>query len=826
MAVSFDRSWMWHPSFSEERVDSSGLIVIFRRRFMNPESCPSSVFIHITADTRYKLYVNGQEVAFGPVKGDQSLWFFDQVDIGPFLRQGQNQITVRVLRLFFATNYAPSFPRLASGGLRIKTVDGHPLWQSLLDSSADWETVVDERTTLRIDEPEDNFLHIYEKSVPSKGEVLSWVPAKLLEFKNSTGNAPPWNLLPRQIPSFALCKTQFSAIHNVESALPTHLWEATLIGLPQGFQGADTIVLLPGTKHRLDLEMQHHTTAFVRFKFRRPTHGGAILRVTYSESYEDEPEITPGTRRKEDRCNYSKSLYGPSDIYEFEGLDSFTDDGWSTSQHEIFAPFHWRTLRFVRLEIQVASTPLILENVDVETVNYPLDVQAAVQVDGKSREGEMWDRLWSISIRTLRNCMHDCYEDCPLYEQLQYAMDTRSSALFTYLVSGDDRLARQAIMQIHSSFQARLGLTASRAPTQRQQYIPHFSLYWVCLVSDHFEYFGDKTFVRTFLPVIDAILSYFDSRIEEYGLVTSEIRPGIWNYVDWTQQWKPHGVPPAIQRTGISTFSNELYAYTLHTAGKLVAALGRPAVADEYHRRTAAVLKALKTHCFDGTFFTDTVATASTSTDYSQHCQVWAVLSGVVTGHSAQQLLRRSMEGVQNGTLVKESVSMAFYTLRALSLAGGTLYEELFRDFWAPWRQQLEQNLTTWVEDDVSQRSDCHAWGSVPISELIIEVLGVRPATPGCAVIEFRPRTTLFRTISARVPLRMNDGRRRGALQISWKTGDLGNVEVMVGVVEGGSVSLLITALEKTVKLDPDQVEFCFIVKVDNGSNMVIAESK
>lgn len=809
----FDTTWMWHPSFTEERTDTAGIFVHFRKTLVVDDTIPlpSSLEINITADTRYKLYVNGELAAFGPVRGDSSLWFYDTIDIGSYLRPGRNSISATVLRFFHATSYAKSFPRLPRGGFRIVTSNPESHWAEHIRSGTSWETAIDLSTVLRIDEPEDDFLHIYEhtvrKAVPDS--ELAWVPARLLEYTTSTGNSAPWNLSPRLIPPSRTGPLHILALHNVRSEVPQAEWETALIGV-HGAERPKGVSLAPQTTHEFDIEVPHHSTAFVCIRFTRPTSSGGNLRVRYAEAYEDTPIRVPYVRRKGDRCDSTKNLLGPEDIYEFQGrprtdridaYDPSVDPDHTAGGIESYIPFHFRKFRFARIRIEAGPSELVLRQIELTTVQYPLDTAARFKVTGP---GDIANRLWETSIRTLKNCMHDCYEDCPFYEQLQYAIDSRSSALFTYHVSADDRLARQAIIQLHSSFNAGVGLTASRAPSHTTQFIPHFSIYWICMLNDHFTFFGDAAFLRKFIPVVDAVLNYFHALIgPELGLVVYDTKPGLWNFVDWAEEWKPHGIPPAAVHTGVSTYTNSLYAYGLKTAAKVMWAVGRPGMAKEYVARAASVTKAINAHCFDGRFFTDGLAkSADNGGDYSQHNQVWAILSGAAGSRERGQSILRDCLAPPSDTkpkFVTTSISMSFYTLRALSEVGGCLYEEHYHRFWDPWASQLRLNLTTWEEDAVSQRSDCHAWGSVPLHEFMAEVAGVRPTEPGWAGVTFQPRVGLYRELQATVPLRRNGDDVRLLAHVSWKEASE-NTKVVRLKFEG----LASEVIPVTVKL-PDQ---------------------
>ncbi|KAJ5509206.1 Major facilitator superfamily domain general substrate transporter [Penicillium freii] len=197
-AGTFDTSWMWHPSFREDSASTAGHFVHFRKNLNIVGEPPESLQIEITADTRYKLYINSRQVSFGPVKGDNNLWFYDEVDISPYLHPGNNQIGIHVLRFFSGTSYATSFPRLEAGGVRVATVVNDTLWSPQIQSSTLWETAIDSFTKLRIDQSEDDFLHIYEEAslFDAEGAIsLHWVPAILLRRIDRIvmpGEAPPF----------------------------------------------------------------------------------------------------------------------------------------------------------------------------------------------------------------------------------------------------------------------------------------------------------------------------------------------------------------------------------------------------------------------------------------------------------------------------------------------------------------------------------------------------------------------------------------------------------------------------------------------------------
>lgn len=780
-----DTTWIWHPDWVDTAHGTAGGFVHFRKT-VHIKTVPSQpVVIQVTADTKYKLYINQQQILSGPVKGDEHLWFYDEVDVQPYLRPGANHVAVRVLRLFYARPYAQSFPRMPIPGLFVRMPDTGLRATLGLQSDDTWEACLDTSTVLRVDQEGEWFLHVYESvnaAADSNDPSIRWIKAECLNLPTTYGSAPPWVLSPRLIPPARLTRVSFDYIHNLRSSVERSVWEGALLRGGNSKQGLAAVSLPPGTSHHIELELPFHLTALPTFRFRRPQHAGSRLTVTYSESYEGTTVLLPSTRTKGDRCDTNKSLIGPQDTYVFGGLQSVARDAElqyvSHAEHqEVFSPFHFRTARFMALDIQVCDESCLeLTGLDLDMTHYPLDVLGGFNIPRQPEQNDEYQKIWTISVRTLTNCMHDCYEDCPFYEQLQYAMDVRSSCLFTYAASGDDRVARQAITQLHNSYRSSIGLIASRSPAHQLQIIPNFSLFWICTVADHFEHAGDAAFTRRFLAACDGILEAFARRIDPaLGLVASNAKAvsTTWDFVDWTDKWLPMGVPTAAATTGFQTLTNMLYAYTLRIAATMVARVGRSALAAEYAARADSIIGAVRDHCRideQQVFFTDGLAaSADLSRDLSEHSQVWAILSGAVAGETARDLLARTLSGNgRNGEkLTKPSMAMSFYTLRALSAVGGSLYDDLFHAFWAPWRSQIAQNLTTWCEDEVTQRSDCHAWSCAPLYEFMTEIGGVRSGEPGWGAVLWKPRVALVPEFDGRVPL--GGALAPGVAQVSWR---------------------------------------------------------
>jgi hypothetical protein len=88
--------WIWVPGYDD--TTEKGQFVTFRRTFEIREEPTEDVLLHVSADTRYRLYLNGESISFGPCKSYLSRWNYETVHIGHLLKTGANVFAAKVLR--------------------------------------------------------------------------------------------------------------------------------------------------------------------------------------------------------------------------------------------------------------------------------------------------------------------------------------------------------------------------------------------------------------------------------------------------------------------------------------------------------------------------------------------------------------------------------------------------------------------------------------------------------------------------------------------------------------------------------------------------------
>ena len=746
-------NWIWILSWSDadKKIPRT---VLFRKNIKLTE-IPQKAELEISADTRYKLYINNDLVEVGPSKGDKSIWFKDHLDITRHLKKGTNILAVIVLRY-------PENPmdgnhgmfRTATPGLYVKgkitTADAQEI---SLDADASWKCKINKNVSFVREEERFAPLIVHENT-SGNAEIFGWKTSEYDDSKWESAKpyinveihqaVSPGNLQERTIPYMYRKDHRFTDIMAVSKSVHSQeKWQEFI-------EGKTALEIPSDTEEIVEISAGEEMTGYISLVL--SVGKSADITLTYAEAYVQEEHVGPDhVALKKDRLDQKNGhLEGYQDNYHVAGLG--TQD-----EPEIYEPFWFRTFRFVQLHIKTGAEPLTLQHFDYQETGYPLEVSTSVKTSDESLSD-----IWEISERTLRRCMHETYEDCPYYEQLQYVMDSRTQILYTYSVSADDRLARKCIDDLARA-QRYDGLLNCSYPNCNPNIIPGFSIYYILMIYDHMMYFGDRKLVEKYMPTVERILQFFEEHLSEKGYVGKTggliMEEAFWSFIDWAQEWNPtSGMPPAGLK-GPITMESLLYIYGLQHAAKLAEYLGRKDEASQFTERAVKAQNAVRTYCVN----TDGMVQDGPGVEeYSQHCQVFACLTDTIDTDQARVNILRTIE--EKDHFAQCTVAMRFYLFRALEKTDLYAYTA---QYWEAWRTMLKNHCTTCVESEAYARSECHAWGSLALYELPGTILGVRPAAPGYEKIEIRPVSGYLKKAEGTVKT------PKGMIYVKWtKEGD------------------------------------------------------
>ncbi len=706
--------WITVPG---EQPDVYG-VYLFRKNIDLPAK-PASFIIYVSADNRYKLFVNEKLVSLGPARGDLAHWNFETVDIAPYLKAGKNIVASQVWN---EAEWRPEAQITLRTGFIIqgasdaeKLINTNNEWKCIKDSS--YNPIKVSLATYYVSGPGEQIdmnVHIrnwekndYNDSIWKKAQNIFRGSPK--NIKGPYGTPDGWLLVPSGIPQMELTQQRFAQSRKADA-----------VSIPSSFPATKTAVTVPSnTVATLLVDQSFLTNAYPTLIFSKGKDAGISL--IYAEAlFSKFP--AKGNRNETD----GKIMIGRK--------DSIISDG---SNGQVFTPLSWRTYRYVQIRLTTKEEPLIIDDVYGIFTGYPFQYNAKLEC-----ENPELNKILEIGWRTARLCAVETYMDCPYYEQLQYIGDGRIQGLVSLYNSGDERLLKNALNQMDNSRQPE-GVTFSRHPSYTPQYIPTFSLWYIGMLHDYLMYGRDTNFIKNKLHGAREILAYFKNHQQADGSLKDV---PYWMFTDWvTATGWANGVGP-VGNDGTSALFDLQLLWAYQLAADMETKLGMKEYASLYNKLAAQLIKIIRQKYWDDSkkLFAD----RAEKDFFSQHANTLAILTRVVDKKEAVDI---SIKLVSDNTLAPASVYFKYYLHLALVKAGmGNNY----LNWLDKWRENINMGLTTWAEmsDVNTSRSDCHAWGSSPNIEFFRIMLGIDSDAPGFAKVKIEPHLGTLKNISGEIP--------------------------------------------------------------------------
>lgn len=716
--------WISHPTAPLREPG-----VFHFRKTIQLQAKPSRFVVHVSADNRFLLFVNGKRVGEGPARGDFSRWRYETFDLTPFLTAGDNVIAATVWQFGVYAPLAQVTDRLAF------LVEGDTAAEAVANTNSTWQAELEPGHMPKRPLPEgmweywaagpgeriDGSSYDWNWKESASSERSHWVAAApaIRESIYPHGSTPAsrlddtglrWLLVPDPLPPMEY------------SELPTGKVVRTNLETAKSFP-LRSVVVPPHSAATLLIDQATVVSAYPELVISGGK--GARIEMAFTEALYDEKQRRGNRNDIADRVVIGLT-------------DEFLADGGS---QRVFSPLWWRTWRYVELRIKTEAEPLTLERLRTYYTAYPFEERGKF-----SASDPELSRIREICWRTARLDAHETYMDTAVWEQLQYIGDTRLQALISYVVGGDDRLARQALQSFDDSRMPE-GITQSRYPTSLVQYIPPFSLLYVNMLHDYWMYRPDSNFVKELLPGTRPLFEWFLSQQRTDGMLPH--LPG-WTFIDTPEGTSKFPPEDAEGRSSVTTLQ---FIGALQAAAELEQTMGDPALAARYRRQAKLASDGVYRLCWNAKagLLADTPAQDS----YSQHASLTAVLFDVIPKSDQQIVMRKVLAtslGTSGGsapTMAKVSLFYQFYLARALEHAGmGDLYLDLLQ----PWREMLTKGLTTTPEYPDPSRSDTHAWSAHPAYDFATIIAGIRPAAPGFTSVLIEPSLGKLQWVDASMP--------------------------------------------------------------------------
>ena len=740
--------WIW---FAGEQTEKN-IYGTFRKIFEIAEIAPETV-LNIAADSNYTVWINGNRMKAGQFSDYSQHRTYSTINIASFLRPGKNVIAVRVhfIGEEFAT-YTAGKPGLIAEIRAGETVlcSMDMTWKARQDRAFGNGPIC--KVSLQL-----GYTFLYDARLEEPWQTpdyddASWPAADI----RAMGTAGFWKSLdPRPVEQLNELETpEVEVVHAgylyrpQEKNTPAEscftdlmrpvFWH-TLTG------GDENIRPCPAAKMRDD----GHFTA-VQPAENGPENGYYLItdlgkeqvgyiKISLDAAAGTVVDIAHGEHLTDGRVRSSVGGRNFADRYICkEGVNDF------------LYPLRRIGARYLELHVTQAKRPPHWGYAGILPVEYPLPEITPFQSSDRLN-----DRLHAVAVETLKDCMHEHYEDCPWREQALYAYDSRNQILYGYYLWGNYRFAAASLNLLGGGLRED-GYLAITAPRKPELTIPIFTFVWIVELYEYYLHSGDLTVFRKNRETVNTILQTALSRMGAYDFYEPPCNKSVWNFCEWVEHLEMCDLFPQMPYN--------IYLYeALDAAAKLAEASdGKPCsfreIADGLGKKIEGFFWDETAGCYA------TVYADGKLQQYHEHMQILMLFNKLVPENRRQRVLKalygKKLTGITFSALpyLPGAVMELDETSRrwcADRLAG--IFEPL-----------ILQNATSLWEtpsgaNDFSYAGSlCHGWSSLPAYFNLRYILGVHPLEPGFKKVEIKPWCGRFYEASGEIST------PQGGIKISW----------------------------------------------------------
>ena len=740
------------------------------RKSVELGASPTRANLSITVDGRYVLYVNGERIGRGPVRCSPLFQRYDDYDLAGALRPGTNVLAVLVHTYgrdtaFYETTKGMWQPTFGDGGLWTEGDAETLAGRVSLSTAGGWRCLQSDAWTQ--DTPQSNhslgFIEDFDAGALPEGwtrvdfDDRGWDDAQALIAGGGGPEAayggmetrPFPTLLPRGIPMLQERMAAPERIVWIRGLVPDptlpfqrRCYEEALTEPPaEAVSRPDDLLRLANGRAIVRTEPGRDVSILLDFGrimtgrpwFEIEARGGEEIEIACVEAL-------PGEWRPDGPAADARPRPKP-----WLGADTHLCRYRAKAGVQRFERFEWCAIRWMQITVRNAPSGLTVRGLGANLANYPVEERGRF-----SSSDSVLDQLWATGAYTLRQCMHDAWEDCPSREQRQWLGDVTVENLVGWAAFGPSvaPLTAKYLAQAAES-QRPDGLTQMFAPGDHKTdglLIPDWTLQWVLAAGDHWRHTADRDTIATIFPSILKALAWFERLIDPAGLVADL---PYWHFMDWS----------GVGRQGEAAALNAQLAGACRVAAELADALGWPSEADRLRARAGGIAIALEARHWDERrgAYVDCVDPVTGAQDLriSQHGNAGIALWGEPSAGRVGRALDRISDSARltftpgppiapagdplepESGVVLANTFYSHFVYEALARHGRTgVALRLMRERFGP---MLARGATTLWESFEPTASLCHGFSASPTYQLSRRVLGIAPAAPGFARIAASP---------------------------------------------------------------------------------------